>query len=110
MSLPGNMTEKIIEDRNGFHDDSFDWSKKDQGLLLSAYFYGYIFPNLLGGFLSERFGGRIVIFLAMFISGIVTGISPFTASDNFIYMFTARLVLGILGVRIKAFKLRIVFN
>lgn len=100
MSTSGvNATEKVIADRSGFSDDSFEWSKKDQGLLLSAYFYGYIFPNLLGGYLSEKFGGRIVIFLGMFISAVVTGLSPLAAHDNFMYMFTARLVLGILGVR-----------
>lgn len=96
-----NATEQLMaarsEDNEPF-DDSFHWSKKDQGLLLSAYFYGYIFPNLLGGFLSERFGGRIVIFLTMILSAIVTGISPLAANDNFLFMFTARLVLGILGV------------
>lgn len=106
----GNVTEKLILDSSALVDDSFNWSKKDQGLLLSAYFYGYIFPNLLGGFLSERFGGRIVIFIAMFISAIVTGISPFAASDNFMFMFTARLVLGVLGVGVKPLEFRIVFD
>jgi MFS transporter, ACS family, solute carrier family 17 (sodium-dependent inorganic phosphate cotransporter), other len=96
-------TEKFIGNltQNGtdiITEDKFNWSKKDQGLLLSAYFYGYIFPNLLGGFLSEKFGGRIVIFVGMFLSSIVTGLSPFAANDNFIFMFGARLVLGVLGV------------
>lgn len=96
-------TEKFIGNltQNGtdiITDDKFNWSKKDQGLLLSAYFYGYIFPNLLGGFLSEKFGGRKVIFVGMFLSAIVTGLSPFAANDNFIFMFAARLVLGVLGV------------
>lgn len=96
-------TEKFIGNltQNGtdiITNDKFNWSKKDQGLLLSAYFYGYIFPNLLGGFLSEKFGGRKVIFVGMFLSAIVTGLSPFAANDNFIFMFGARLVLGVLGV------------
>lgn len=98
-----NATEKIIGNitkigSDAVADDQFNWSKKDQGLLLSAYFYGYIFPNLLGGFLSERFGGRKVIFIGMFLSAIVTGLSPFAANDNFVFMFASRLVLGLLGV------------
>lgn len=93
-----NATEKFIGNLTEV-DDRFNWSKKDQGLLLSAYFYGYIFPNLLGGFLSEKFGGRKVIFIGMFLSAIVTGLSPFAANDNFIFMFASRLVLGVLGVK-----------
>lgn len=77
--------------------DTFNWDKQAQGLLLSAYFYGYIFPNLLGGSLAEIFGGRIVIFIAMFLSAVITALSPFAAQDNFIYMFIMRLVLGILA-------------
>lgn len=79
-------------------DDHFNWSKKEEGLLLSAYFYGYIFPNLLGGFLAERFGGRIVIFIGLFTSALITGLSPFAANDNFMFMFASRLVLGVMGV------------
>lgn len=80
-----------------FNDDTFHWDKKAQGLLLSSYFYGYIFPNLLGGSLAEIYGGRKVIFAAMFLSAVITAISPFAAHDNFIYMFIMRLVLGILA-------------
>jgi len=102
------MTKKISpnvtignfsENENEHHDDSFNWSKTDQGLLLSAYFYGYIFPNLLGGMLAGQFGGRKVIFTGMFLSSLVTGLSPFAASDNFIFMFASRFILGVLGVR-----------
>lgn len=97
-----NVAEKLVDglpETANIHD-TFEWSKQDQGLLLSAYFYGYIFPNLLGGFLSEKFGGRKVIYIAMLLSSIVTGLSPFAANDNFIFMFAARLVLGVLGVNL----------
>lgn len=80
-----------------FIDDHYAWNKKDQGLLLSAYFYGYIFPNLLGGSLASIYGGRIVIFITMFISAIITVLSPFAANNNFVYMFIMRLILGIMA-------------
>lgn len=98
-SAAKNGTDSLaqLSSETGIHD-TFNWSKTDQGLLLSAYFYGYIFPNLLGGFLSEKFGGMKVIFTTMFLSAVITGLSPFAASDNFAYMFAARLLLGIMGV------------
>lgn len=94
-----NVTDTLAE-LSGESDvhDTFNWSKTDQGLLLSAYFYGYIFPNLLGGMLSEKFGGMKVIFTTMLLSAIVTGLSPLAANDNFAFMFAARLTLGIMGV------------
>lgn len=98
MTTPSSNASALGGNSSEHFDDHFNWSKKEEGLLLSAYFYGYIFPNLLGGFLSDRFGGRKVIFTAMFLSAIITGLSPFTASDNFIFMFTSRVVLGIMGV------------
>jgi ACS family sodium-dependent inorganic phosphate cotransporter len=79
------------------NDDHYAWNKKDQGLLLSAYFYGYIFPNLLGGSLSDLYGGRKVIFITMFLSALITALSSLAADDNFIYMFIMRLALGIMG-------------
>lgn len=96
---PNVTIGNLSENGNAHQDDSFNWSKTDQGLLLSAYFYGYIFPNLLGGMLAGQFGGRIVIFTGMFLSSVVTGLSPLTASDNFIFMFASRFILGVLGVR-----------
>lgn len=56
------MSEKLVmnETIDGDVHDTFNWSKADQGLLLSAYFYGYIFPNLLGGVLSEKVNQSLV--------------------------------------------------
>jgi ACS family sodium-dependent inorganic phosphate cotransporter-like MFS transporter 5 len=100
IAMTGNATEKLSGNfTDGVGEDQFNWSKKDQGLLLAAYFYGYIFPNLLGGVLSDKFGGRKVIFIGIFLSGIITGLTPFTANDNFVFTFVARLLLGVLGVR-----------
>lgn len=95
MTKASNVT---MDNSTDSADDHFDWSKKQEGLLLSAYFYGYIFPNLLGGYLAERFGGRKVIFIGLFSSAIITGLSPLAASDNFLFMFASRLVLGVMGV------------
>ncbi len=94
MSSAANSTSDLNDHGD---DDIFDWDKKAQGLLLSAYFYGYIFPNLLGGILAEIYGARKVIFIAMLSSSIVTLLSPFAAHDNFLYMFIMRLVLGFLA-------------
>ncbi|KAG5677919.1 hypothetical protein PVAND_007635 [Polypedilum vanderplanki] len=95
--LPAFNESTDIYKKHHIEDEHYAWDKKDQGLLLSAYFYGYIFPNLLGGSLADLYGGRKVIFITIFLSAFITSISPFTADNNFIYMFIMRFILGLLG-------------
>jgi ACS family sodium-dependent inorganic phosphate cotransporter len=38
----------------------FDWSSEQKGFALSAFFYGYICTQILGGIASARFGGHLV--------------------------------------------------
>lgn len=76
----------------------FNWSNHEQNFLLSGYFYGYLLPNLCGGLVAERYGGKIVIFVVLFLSSIITALSPLTASDNIWFLFAARVTLGFLGV------------
>lgn len=78
----------------------FNWSKTDQGYLLGAYFYGYLFPNLFGGILAQKFGGRVLIFGTLILSSLITATSALHIDEHFsfYYIFTLRLVLGIFGV------------
>ena len=43
----------------------FTWSKPFQGALLSSFFYGYILTQVLGGYFSDRFGGKTVFLVGM---------------------------------------------
>lgn len=80
-------------------NEKYQWSNYKQNLLLSAYFCGYVGPNLIAGFLAERFGGRVIAFLIFFLSSIITALSPYTASISFELLFVSRLILGICAVR-----------
>lgn len=75
----------------------YTWSKQDQSWILGGFFYGYLFTSLLGGVLSEYFGGRHVVGLSMLFSAFITGISPYFAEDNFFPIFITRVLLGVLG-------------
>lgn len=78
----------------------YHWSSYEQNLLLSAYFCGYVGPNLIAGLIAERFGGRVVIFLIFLVSSVITALVPYLTSENFTYLFLSRLALGVCGVRI----------
>lgn len=57
------MTEnRSIELPDGsiIYEKYFDWDSKQQGLILSSFFYGYICTQVIGGFLAVRLGGNVV--------------------------------------------------
>lgn len=85
-------------------NQEYQWSNYEQNLLLSAYFCGYVGPNLIAGILVERFGGRIIAFLIFLVSSLITALSPYTAGISFELLFASRLALGCCAVR--SFKTR----
>lgn len=57
----------MTEIREVKHDDGsvtfeqyFDWNSKQQGLVLSSFFYGYICTQFIGGYVASRIGGNVV--------------------------------------------------
>jgi MFS family permease len=69
----------------------FTWSKPFQGALLSSFFNGYILTQVLGGYFSDRFGGKTV-----FLIGMIT----LSGTSLLIPMF-ARISPGlVVGVRV----------
>ncbi|CAH1100743.1 unnamed protein product [Psylliodes chrysocephalus] len=73
----------------------FDWDTKIQGYLLGSFFYGYIFTQLVGGYLCIRFGGKPVIAAGIGVASILTVLSPIAANIN-IYLFLAvRILVGV---------------
>ena len=57
-------------------DDRFDWSQELQGIILSAYFWGYFATNIPGGLLAQKFGGKYVLTASIFFPGILSILTP----------------------------------
>ncbi|MGO9603260.1 MAG: ACS family MFS transporter [Candidatus Binataceae bacterium] len=66
-----------------------------QGLILSAFFWGYLWPQLAGGWLADRFGGKRVLGLGVAIWSLATLITPAAARVSFGVLFGARVLLGL---------------
>lgn len=60
-------------------EGEFNWSAQQQGLLLGAFFYGFIVTLVPGGYLSEKFGPKWVIFASISGGILCTFLSPVTA-------------------------------
>lgn len=65
-----NLSVAIVamtENRTVTHPDGsttieqyFDWTTKERGFALGAFFYGYILTQFIGGFVASKFGGSLV--------------------------------------------------
>ncbi|KAH9504374.1 hypothetical protein Btru_063441 [Bulinus truncatus] len=77
------------------HMGEFDWDKSQTSLLLSSFFYGYITTQVIGGWLSGRFGGRRVLGIGVGITAFCNLLVPVAARWDFRAMLALRIIMGI---------------
>ncbi|XP_043945842.1 solute carrier family 17 member 9 [Protopterus annectens] len=54
----------------------FGWDKKQTGIVLGSFFWGYCFTQVVGGYVSDRIGGERVILLSTAAWGCITTLTP----------------------------------
>lgn len=65
-----------------------------QGIILSAFFWGYLWPQLPGGWIADRIGGRWVLAFGVAIWSLATLMTP-AASAAFALLIAVRVLLGL---------------
>lgn len=85
---PGNASIK---------DGEFIWDKKTQGLLLSAFFWGYMVAQVPAGWLASRFGGKRIIAGFLLATSISTILVPVGARLDWKVLMFLRFVAGMGG-------------
>ncbi|XP_034610165.1 probable small intestine urate exporter isoform X3 [Trachemys scripta elegans] len=103
-SLPNNSTDVCPNRSHAQPNDShrefaqeapvYDWSAKTQGVILSAFFYGYLFTQLLGGYWSGMFGGKLVLGYGLLSTSALTLLVPLAASLGAPYLIGLQALLG----------------
>jgi ACS family sodium-dependent inorganic phosphate cotransporter len=73
----------------------FGYDSAAQGLVLSAVFWGYLWTQLVGGWMADRFGGHRVLAAGVAIWSIATFITPLAAAATFSALLAARVLLGL---------------
>ncbi|CAF1209802.1 unnamed protein product [Rotaria sordida] len=73
----------------------FIWTKTIQGIILGAYFWGYIITQIPAGYLAGRFGPRYLFGGAMIVSSLVTVFMPLVAHVHWILFCILRLLVGL---------------
>jgi MFS family permease len=69
-----------------------------QGVVLGAYFYGYIVTSLIAGQLTDWIGARWLIGTAILISGVLNLIIPVCAQWSVYAVIAVRILCGLVGV------------
>ncbi|CAG2102003.1 unnamed protein product [Medioppia subpectinata] len=73
----------------------FDWDESTQGVILGAFFYGYLVFQVLGGRLAEIFGAKWLCAVGIGMSIVVNALTPIIARTNIYWLLLAsRVVLG----------------
>jgi MFS transporter, ACS family, solute carrier family 17 (sodium-dependent inorganic phosphate cotransporter), other len=75
--------------------DEFHFNTAAQGIVLSAFFWGYLWPQLLGGWMADRFGGYRVLALGVTIWSLATLFTPPAAAISLGALLAMRVMLGL---------------
>jgi len=73
----------------------FDWSETLQGHILGAFYYGYVFAQIPGGILAQKYGGKHVFGVGIFLTAVLTLLTPLAARIGPAYIIGVRVLEGI---------------
>uniref|UniRef100_A0A3B4WBQ2 Voltage-gated purine nucleotide uniporter SLC17A9 n=1 Tax=Seriola lalandi dorsalis TaxID=1841481 RepID=A0A3B4WBQ2_SERLL len=79
--------------------EQFSWTKRESGMVLGSFFWGYCFTQVFGGYVSDRVGGEKVLLLSAAAWGSMTAFTPILAhfcSQPILSMTLARFLMGLL--------------
>lgn len=71
------------------------WNETQKGLVLSSFFVGYILMMLAGATLANRYGGKIVLGVAVAWWSLFTVLTPPAALASLPVLVVARIALGL---------------
>ncbi|XP_055704446.1 sialin-like [Phlebotomus papatasi] len=92
------MTElKNVTLENGtvVEQAEFDWDSKQQGLVLSSFFYGYIWTPVIGGIIASKIGGHYLFGMGIGVTAFLTLLTPLAAGLNIYVLVAVRIIEGI---------------
>jgi len=75
--------------------DEFKWTETTKGFVLSSFFIGYILLQVASGVLANKFGGKVVLGVAVLWWSLFTMLTPPAAFLSFFTLIGARIALGL---------------
>jgi MFS transporter, ACS family, solute carrier family 17 (sodium-dependent inorganic phosphate cotransporter), other len=75
--------------------EQFGWNETTKGLVLSSFFVGYILLQVVSGSLANRYGGKLVLGIAVIWWSLFTMLTPPAALVSLTALILARIALGL---------------
>jgi MFS transporter, ACS family, solute carrier family 17 (sodium-dependent inorganic phosphate cotransporter), other len=75
--------------------EQLGWTQTTKGLVLSAFFVGYMLFMIVSGWLSHRYGGKRVLAVAVVTWSVFTLLTPWAAVHSTAALIAVRIGLGI---------------
>ncbi len=75
--------------------EQFKWTETTKGIVLSSFFVGYILLQVVSGSLANRYGGKIVLGIAVLLWSLFTMLTPPAAMLSLPALIGARIALGL---------------
>jgi len=73
----------------------FNWDPQAQGILLGAFYYGFVTTQIISGIVVQRVGGKLLILVGLSWMSLLTLLTPIiTTVGGFRALFAIRLLEG----------------
>ena len=73
----------------------YGWNPEQMGRVLSSFFVGYLLTQVAGGWLAERYGGKIVLGAGVVFWSLFTIITPIAAAGGMAALLVTRVLMGV---------------
>ncbi|EKX38160.1 hypothetical protein GUITHDRAFT_158528 [Guillardia theta CCMP2712] len=71
------------------------FARSVEGIVLSSFFIGYASTQIAGGWLSDKFGGKNVLSVAVFLWSVATVFTPVFARSGLYNLILIRILMGV---------------
>lgn len=86
--------DDVFKSKNG--DILYDWDQKTQGIILSAFYWGYIITHVPGGQLAAKIGGKNTLLIGTMIACLFTMLTPIAIEyGGYSWLIVARIIVGL---------------
>ncbi|XP_012224783.1 putative inorganic phosphate cotransporter isoform X2 [Linepithema humile] len=76
-------------------DGPFAWTNKEQGYLLSSFFWGYVITQIPFGILAKRYGAKYFLGIGMLINSVFGLLVPVSAYWGYWWLMVIRFIQGL---------------
>ncbi|MDC6460032.1 MFS transporter [Gammaproteobacteria bacterium] len=74
--------------------EQFGWSEAQIGIIFSVFYAGYFISMALGGFLADKYGGKVVLGLGVLLWSLFTILTPVFSYNGFFALLFIRVLIG----------------